>query len=89
MLNLIWLNNNTANEKYLYKNNSRKCILLFVNERLKGIDRWIYSESTIKPCYLGHVDYLFDDKVIEPISNVSRLPSSKTRRIETSSIGRI
>lgn len=88
MLKLIWLNNNTANEKYLYKNNSRKCIL-FVNERLKGIDRWIYSKSTIKPCYLGHVDYLFDDKVIEPISNVSRLPSSKTRRIETSSIGRI
>lgn len=62
---------------------------MYIVVRLKEIDRRIYSESTIKPSYLGHVDYLFDDKVIEPISNVSRLPSSKTRRIETSPIGRI
>lgn len=39
--------------------------------------------------YLGHVDYLFDDKVIDVETNIecSRFRSSKTRRIETSSIG--
>lgn len=86
MLNLIWFIITIRHMKNIYigiiLREIAKCILLLV-ERSKEIDRRIYSESnTIKPSYLGHVDYLFDDKVIEPISNVSRLPSSKTRRIE-------